>query len=340
MYKGKTLGVVVPAYNEAGFVGRVIETVPSVVDRVYAIDDRSTDGTWAEIRETARKENERTTRPYAIANGGTDGGTTLFDEPVVALRNEENRGVGGTIKRGYAHALADGIEVVAVMNGDGQMDPANLDRIIDPVVEGGADFAKGNRLVGREFRKGMSPWRVFGNTVLTLLTKIASGYWKTMDPQNGYTAISANAIETVRFETLYEDYGFCNDLLISLNANNMRVADVAMPAVYGEESSTIVYSRFIPRLSRLLVRKFLWRINTKYLMSDFHPLAFLYYLGAGTLALAVGALAQAARPSRRSADPVGWVASSILFFCGFLSIIAAMILDMRTNEHLEERFHD
>lgn len=335
MYKGKKIGVVVPAYEEEGFVGGVIETVPSFVDRVYVIDDGSRDGTWREIRESARRENDAHTRTL------TSGGTAVFERPVVPLRNEENRGVGGSIKHGYSRALQDDIDVVAVMNGDGQMDPAILDRIVDPVVEGRADFAKGNRLLFREFREGMSRWRFFGNSVLTLLTKVASGYWKTMDPQNGYTAISAEALETIEYERLYEDYGFCNDMLIALNVRGMRVADVAMPAVYGDETSTIVYSRFVPRLSKLLAHRFLWRLKVKYLVFDFHPFVFLYGLGALASALGLAALARSARSARRAGGAFDrLIASLLLFFGGAAMLVAAMTVDMRENEHLEEQIHE
>ncbi len=337
MYKGQTIGVVVPAYNEEGFVGEVIATVPSFVDRVYAIDDASHDGTWQEIRTAARRENERVVDARTV----TSGGTAVFDDPIVAMRNEENRGVGASIKRGYARALRDGIDTVAVMNGDGQMDPDILDRIVDPVVEGRVDFAKGNRLLAREFHARMSPWRLFGNAVLTVLTKVASGYWRMMDPQNGYTAISATAIEAIEFETLYDDYGFCNDLLIALNAHDMRIADVTMPAVYGEESSSIVYSRFVPRLSGLLLRRFLWRLHTKYFVTEVHPLAFLYCLGAIATVTGTAAIAWTRRTSRRMSGPLGRaLPSSLLFFAGLVSLVVAMILDMRANDHLEERFHD
>ncbi|MCL7419161.1 MAG: glycosyltransferase family 2 protein [Halalkalicoccus sp.] len=334
MYKGKKIGVVVPAYEEEGFVGDVIETVPSFVDRVYVIDDGSSDGTWSEIREAASRENDASVRTM------TSGGAAVFERPVVALRNGENRGVGGSIKHGYSRALGDDIDVIAVMNGDGQMDPAILDRIVDPVVEGRTDFAKGNRLLFREFREGMSRWRFFGNSLLTLLTKVASGYWKTMDPQNGYTAISAEALEAVEYERLYEDYGFCNDLLIALNAHDMRVADVAMPARYGEERSTIVYSRFVPRLSKLLFRRFLWRLRVKYLVFDFHPFVFLYGLGTLSSALGLAAIAQSARTARRDGAFDRLLASTLLFVAGTALLVAAMVFDMIENEHLEEQIHE
>lgn len=334
MYKGKKIGVVVPAYEEEGFVGGVIETVPSFVDRVYVIDDGSTDGTWREIREAASRENDASIRTM------TSGGTAVFERPVVALRNGENRGVGGSIKHGYSRALRDDIDVIAVMNGDGQMDPAILDRIVDPVVEGRTDFSKGNRLLFREFREGMSRWRFFGNSLLTLLTKVASGYWKTMDPQNGYTAISAEALEAIEYERLYEDYGFCNDLLIALNAHDMRVADVAMPARYGEERSTIVYSRFVPRLSKLLLGRFLWRLRVKYLVFDFHPFVFLYGLGTLSSALGLAAIARSARTARRDGAFDRLLASTLLFVAGAALLVAAMVFDMSENEHLEEQIHE
>ncbi|WP_231741299.1 glycosyltransferase family 2 protein [Halorubrum sp. CBA1125] len=277
MYEGATIAVVIPAYNEAGFVGDVIETVPGFVDRVYVVDDCSTDGSWAEIRETL-SGLEGSERPGGPLRPLTDGsgpawrdrivardartGTALPDRRIVALRHRENTGVGGAIKTGYRNAMADdaGVDVVAVMNGDGQMDPGILDRIIDPVVRGDSHYAKGNRLRHTEYRRQMSVWRTFGNFLLTGLTRIASGYWRMMDPQNGYTAISRQALDRVDFESLYEDYGFCNHLLVRLNRQGMRIADVPMRAVYGDETSHIRYGTFVPTLSLLLLRSYLGRL--------------------------------------------------------------------------------
>ncbi len=131
----------------------------------------------------------------------------------------------------------------------------------------------------------MPPFRFFGNSILTFLTKIASGYWKTMDPQNGYTAISHYALANVGLENMYEYYGYCNDLLVKLNAKGMRVADVAMPAVYGDEESSIDYTTYIRKVSWMLLKNFFWRLKVKYLVLDFHPLALFYLFGAATAAL-------------------------------------------------------
>ncbi|MFW6321261.1 MAG: glycosyltransferase family 2 protein, partial [Halohasta sp.] len=181
MYNEHTVAVVVPAYNESGFVGDVIETLPEFVDRVYAVDDQSTDDTWREITAAADAVNETTAE--------TDGGAG-FDQRVVPIRHDENRGVGGAIKTGYLRAREDEIDVTAVMGGDGQMDPAYLERIIEPIVNGEAEYAKGNRLVNDTDHTEMPRFRLVGNRILTLLTKIASGYWRVGDPQMGYTAIS------------------------------------------------------------------------------------------------------------------------------------------------------
>jgi glycosyltransferase involved in cell wall biosynthesis len=255
MYKRNRVAVVVPAYNEEWFVGTVIETVPEFVDRVYPVDDASTDGTWAEICEAARPEASPTVAGAPVGDGGPTRTRTI------PIRHERNRGVGAAITTGYERARRDGADVVAVMAGDGQMDPGQLDRLLDPVVEGRADYAKGNRLLGDDHRDGMPKHRTVGNVALTLLTRISTGYWRLMDPQNGYTVISREAIERIDFDRLYSDYGFANDLLVELNVRGFRVADVAMPAVYGNETSHICYRSFVPRVSWVLARGFVRRLR-------------------------------------------------------------------------------
>lgn len=331
MYDGKTVAVVVPAYNEAGLVGDVIETLPSLVDRAYVIDDCSTDGTWQEIQRAAESVNERSTaaRP---ANVHADGGR-VFEPRIVTIRHERNRGVGGAIKTGYRRAREDGFDVVAVMNGDGQMDPSILDRIVDPVATGRADYAKGNRLSRRTHRASMPPWRLFGNTVLTFLTKLVSGYWRTNDPQNGYTAISARALETIDVDRLYDGYGFCNDVLVHLNVHGMYVEDVEMESRYGEETSHISYSSFVPTLSWLLVRRGVWRYKQKYVVTDFHPLVFLVALGV--VGAAVGVPLAGWSIVSAGVTSVQALLSTIVLLLSGLFVTLAMIFDRLANERLE-----
>lgn len=339
MYRQRTIGVVVPAYNEERLVGEVIETMPEYVDRIYVVDDASTDGTWAEIQEHATAVNERAEERALVdsSDDAENGG-----ERVHAIRHETNQGVGGAIKNGYRRSLEDGNDITAVMNGDGQMDPDHLYEILDPIVEGHAEYSKANRLVHDGYRDGMSSWRLFGNTVLTFLTKVSSGYWKMMDSQNGYTAISKRVLERVDIDGLHDDYGFLNDLLVTLNVHNVRIADVPVPAVYGNETSHIRYKRFIPVVSLLLLRDFLWRLHAKYLVLDFNPLVLLY-LG-GCLGFLVGVLGGGWSISKALVHGaplfVPLSVSVTISMLGSLFVLFAMVFDMQANRDLEYRTYD
>jgi len=274
------------------------------------------------------------------------GGTTMLNQRavihnavgrVVPIQHRENLGAGGAIKTGYLAALADKVDIVPTVDGDGQMDLLQLPRLLDPIVEDKADYAKGNRLLYKEFRSDMPKFRFFGNSILTFLTKIASGYWKTMDPQNGYTAISHYALENVGVEEMYEYYGYCNDLLVKLNAKGMRVADVAMPAVYGDEESSIQYSAYIRKVSVMLLRNFLWRLKLKYLVLDFHPLVLFYLFGNVIVTFAVLGAGWSIFAKVALGDSLFVRASLslLLYSIGIMFIISAMLLDMQMNQALE-----
>nr|WP_247420208.1 glycosyltransferase family 2 protein [Halomarina salina] len=317
MYE-KSIGVVVPAYNEEQFVGGVVETMPPFVDRIYVVDDRSTDDTWSVVTDYAD--------PEAITVGRTDESTPPDVGRVVPIRHEENRGVGGAIKTGYKRALADRMDVTVVMGGDGQMDPDYLTDLVNPIVSGYAEYTKANRLYSSGHSEGMSRWRLFGNQLLSGLTRITSGYWRLSDPQNGYTAISLPALETVDVDSMYEYYGYCNDLLVKLNVHGMRVADVPVPAVYGDEESSITYPQYIVRVSWMLFRNFVWRLRVKYVQDQFHPLVVCYGLG-GLLVLQSLLFVLATVP---------WQATSLLLsVVGLVLVGLAMELDKRANRNLE-----
>ena len=327
MYLGRTVGVVVPAYNEEGFVGDVIETMPEFVDRIYAVDDCSTDGTWAEITRYARGDGGET----ALA---ADGGAATR---VVPIRHDVNRGAGGAIKTGYIRARDDGMDVTVTVDADGQMDPDLMARLLNPVVLGYADYAKGNRLANTKYRAAMPRFRLFGNWTLTFLTRIASGYWRLMDPQNGYTAISNGALHAVDLEGMYEYYGYCNDLLVKLNAAGVRVADVAMPAAYGDEESSIEYGEYVRNVSLMLLRNFLWRLRVRYLGRTVGAPAAFYALAAA--GLAVGLLSALGLLSSLRGTPASATLSSVgafpLLAGGGVSLLAAMAADRRASRDLE-----
>ncbi|AGB17438.1 glycosyl transferase [Halovivax ruber XH-70] len=351
MYRDHSVGVVMPAYNEEGFVGDVICDLPEFVDRVYVIDDCSTDGTWDEIREAASRDAAADDEPVAETALLADGGDSALSERatigdpvgrVIPIRHRENRGAGGAIKTGYLAAVGDDMDVTVTVDADGQMDLEQMPRLIDPIVDGEAEYAKGNRLLYREFRQDMPRFRFLGNSILTFLTKIASGYWKTMDPQNGYTAISGYALANVGVESMYEYYGYCNDLLVKLNAKGMRVADVAIPAIYGDEASSISYPTYIRRVSWMLFKNFCWRLKVKYLVLDFHPLALFYVFGTATAALGVLGGLWSLYVKYANGDPLFVRASLslLLFLIGSLFLMFAMLFDMQVNEQKEVQIRE
>lgn len=330
MYEGHSIAAVIPAYNEEGFVGDVVETLPEFVDRAYVVDDASTDDTWAEIQEHADRVNETERAEIPVTDGGVE-----LDPRVVPIQHDQNRGVGGAIKTGYLAALEDDVDVTLVVSGDGQTEPDILERILRPVADGEAGYSKGNRLLDQD-RDAMPRFRQIGNFTLTFLTKISSGYWGMMDPQNGSTAISQDALEAVEIEAMYEDYGYCNDLLARLNAAGVTVADVSRRAVYEDEESHIDYRTYVPKVSALLLRNFLWRLRAKYLSEDFHPLPLLYYSGAVAAGGGVASLL-----SRAVSDETSGVAEPLaLFFIGVLSLIAGMVLDREENRGMTVQKYD
>jgi glycosyltransferase involved in cell wall biosynthesis len=214
MYKNHKIAAVVPAYNEEKLIGETLSSIPEYVDRIYAVDDGSTDRTFEIVQEFAKK-----------------------DSRIVCIKHEKNRGLGAAIVTGYKRALQDKMDIVAVMAGDNQMDPKDLSTLLDPIVEGKVDFAKGNRFL-KNYDLRMSYWRRFGTFLLTMLTKIASGYWHVGDSQNGYVAITINALKKIDLNKLHKSYSFENDLLIKASVAGLRVVNVPVKIRYkiGERS--------------------------------------------------------------------------------------------------------
>ncbi|MFW6116708.1 MAG: glycosyltransferase, partial [bacterium] len=229
------------------------------------------------------------------------------------------------------------MDVAVVMAGDAQMDPADLPALLDPVVNGEADYAKGNRLFTGDAWNQIPKTRYLGNSMLSLLTKIASGYWHVADSQSGYTAINREALETIDWGAMYQRYGQPNDLLVRLNVHNFRVCDVPVTPVYNiGEDSGVRPLRMIPKLSWLLFKLFLYRMWQKYVIRDFHPLVFFYAMGLGLFLpgalfglylffyrLFVGIIA-----------PTSALFAVFLFVTGLQSLFFAMWFDMEYNQGL------
>ena len=257
MYKNKTVCVVVPAYNEASQIGSVIQTMPEFVDAIVVVDDASSDDTVAVVKKYQDKE------------------AALF-----LIEHNANKGCGGALISGYEWSKKRGYDITVRMDGDGQMNPDDLEALVKPVANGSCDYSKGNRFFSGKAFKVMPRLRFFGTAFLSLLTKIVSGYWHLSDFQSGFTAINKKALETIDWGKMYKRYGQPNDLLILLNVDNFVVKDVPVDPVYHVgEVSGIRVKKVIFTLSWLLIKRFFWRLKEKYIIRDFHPLVFFYGLG-------------------------------------------------------------
>ena len=312
MLEGKRVAVVVPAFDEERLVGETVRGIPEFVDRIYVVDDASRDGTSAHA-------------------GG------VGDPRVRVLRHERNEGVGAAIATGYRAALEEEVDVTCVMAADNQMDPTELRALVEPVARGEVEYAKANRLVSGEAWKVIPRARYLGNAVLSLLTKIASGYWHVADSQAGYTALSFDAIRRLDLDGLYPRYGFPNDMLVHLNVQNARVRDVPSRPIYdvGERSGIRLRS-VVPRISWLLFKRFWWRMGQKYVIRDFHPLVFFYVFGVLMLGVGflLGLVELVLRIAGNAITPASIVLVAVLLIAGLQMTLFAMWFDMEANKDL------
>src|SRR6266511_2854071 len=312
MLEGKTVAVVVPAYDEEALVGATIRAVPRFVDRIFVVDDASRDGTAAAAR-------------------------AVGDPRVEVLSHERNLGVGAAIVTGYQRALAEDVDIACVMAGDNQMEPADLEKIALPVARNEVDYTKANRLLSGEAWKAIPRSRYLGNAVLSFLTKIASGYWHVADSQSGYTAASREILEQLDLDRIYPGYGMPNDMLVHLNVWNARVRDIPSRPVYGVgEQSGIKIRKVIPRISWLLVKGCFGRMLEKYVIRDFHPLGVCYAFGFLMTLLGLGlGIAEVVLRIMGNAVSVGTVVLvALLLIFGSQFTLFAMWFDMESNKDL------
>lgn len=229
MYRGLRVAVVIPAFNESRLLPVTLAGLPRFVDHVLVVDDASTDRTAV----VARRQG-----PWALE----------------VIRHAANQGVGGAIVTGYRRAASLGVDAAVVVGADAQMDPAEMSRLLDALVDAGADYAKGDRLGHRELWRRM-PWiRLLGNLALTGLTRLSSGYWHIRDSQCGYSAISASALSRLPLGDLYPRYGFPNDLLAKLGEIGATVRDCPVTPIYGDEVSRLRIPRVMVPIFVLILR--------------------------------------------------------------------------------------
>ena len=307
MYKGHRVSIVVPAHNEERHIGKVVKAMPDFVDTIIVVDDCSQDGTTQ----------------AALACG---------DPRLIVHRTPHNQGVGGAVVLGFRKAMEVGSEIIVKMDGDGQMPSEYLSSLLDPLADEGYDYTKGNRFLAGEALALMPKHRIFGNVVLTFMTKLASGYWHIFDPQNGYLAIKGDALQVLDLDHLNKRYFFENDMLVHLNLFGFKVKDIAIPACYGEEESGISLVQVGSTFPILLLRRFFHRVYQKYILRDFSPIALFLLLGLMLICWGVvfGTYVWIRSAIAQQATPTGTIMLVVLpLIMGFQLVLQAVVLDIQ-----------
>jgi glycosyltransferase involved in cell wall biosynthesis len=311
MYRGLTVAAVIPAYNEELLIAKTVSEIPEFVDLIVVTNDGSKDRTL-EILNDLAEDNKR----------------------LVVLNNERNRGIGYTIVRGLKEALNRGIDLSIPIAGDAQCDTSYLPRMIDGLLDQHLDYIKANRFNNLTALKAMPPFRRVGNIVISLINKFATGYYTIFDSQNGYGVFPRATLERLPFELIGERYDYENTLLLALGVINAKVKDIPVPAIYGDETSTI---KFFPTMRRALSVLFVgfWRrIFYKYVIFNFHPLALFLFGGLALtiLSVAFGAVLTYMRVVMDASPSSGTVMLAVVpFLIGFQLLLSAIVMDVNNE---------
>ncbi len=302
-----SIAVVIPCYRVRSHVLGVIAAVPVFVRFIICVDDCCPEGSGAHILAHAA------------------------DPRVRVIRNDVNLGVGGAMIRGFQEALSLNADIVAKIDGDGQMDPQLLPRFVAPIIGGKADYVKGNRFISIESVRQM-PWpRLFGNSVLSLLTKLSSGYWHLFDPNNGYVCCHAEVLKRLPLNKISRRYFFESDMLFRLGVARALVIDVPMAAVYGDEKSSLRIGKVIAPFLFNHVRNFAKRLLYRYFLLDFNIASVELLCGLALIAFGVGVGGVAWYDSIRDGLPAtaGTVMLAALpFMTGMQFLISAINFDV------------
>jgi glycosyltransferase involved in cell wall biosynthesis len=265
MYRNLSVAAILPCYNEEKLIAKTVNTLPDFVDFIIAVDDQSKDDTWKIIKDLAKK-NKR----------------------VVPLQLEHNQGIGGAYINGFNLALEKNADLIFTMAGDAQCNQEYMPNMADTLLDEKLDYVKANRFVHLEELKQMPTFRRVGNTVITILTKFSSGYYSIFDSQNGYGVFKRKTLEKLPFAHIGRRYDYENTLLIALAIMGAKIKDEPVPAIYGDEESTIPVFKTTMRALNVVWKGFWKRIYNKYVLINFHPIALFIF--GGLLLSSVGFL--------------------------------------------------
>lgn len=316
MYKDHKIGIVIPAYNEMGLIRDTLSGIPDFVDTMFVINDCSTDDTLEIIKELQR-----------------------LDPRVFLINHEVNKGLGQSLIDGYLESAKSDIQITVIMAGDNQMDPNDLPALLDALIDDGYDYVKGNRLLHSQIN-AMPTYRFIGNSILTLLTKFATGYYFSMDPQCGYTAIKNSALKKIPIQNMTKRYGYNADILCMLNIQGFTVTDVEVRPVYDREKSKIKLWKYIPKTSWILIKLFFRRMFQRYMILDFHPLILFMLFGFFTMTFIALPFFIRTVQYYISEGHLPDVTLSIFIFSflsSFQSILFGIWMDMDYNKRISKR---
>jgi dolichol-phosphate mannosyltransferase len=306
-YKLPAIAVIIPCYKVKAHILDVVASIGEEVKSIYVVDDACLEFTGAHVEEHCK------------------------DARVNVILNQENKGVGGAVMAGYQQALADGADILVKIDGDGQMDPSLILDFVTPIIAGEADYTKGNRFYNPEELWSMPKIRMFGNAILSLVAKISTGYWQSFDPNNGYTAIHANAARSLPFHKISQRYFFETDMLFRLNILRAVVSDVPMAAKYADEKSNLVIRRNIGEFMRKHLRNAFKRIIYNYYLRDSSLASIELPLGIFLLLFGMiyGACKWISFAAQHIAAPAGTVILSVLpILLGVQFILAFFAYDI------------
>ena len=309
MYKDRRIAVVIPAFNVARHIADVVKAVPDFIDVVIVVEDAATDETAKVVR-------------------------SLEDPRLTVVHHPINQGVGAAMATGFRTAIDRGVDIVVKMDGDGQMDPQFLPALLDPIVLDGYAYSKGNRFLWEDRLREMPTLRLVGSFALTFLSKLASGYWHVFDPVNGYVAIEMDVLRKLPLHRMARRYFFENDMLIHLNVFRARVRDVAIPARYGDERSSMRITPVLMTFPWFLFKGFWYRVYQRHVLREFSAVAMFWVLGSLMLAWGTGfgALTWLRSILTNRVATTGTVMLSVLpFIMGFQLALQAMLLEIQES---------
>ena len=247
--------VIIPCYRVKSKILQVVENITTEVSRIYVVDDCCPEYSG----------------DFVSAN--------CTDPRIVVLKHTENQGVGGAVITGYKQALKNGFDIIVKLDGDGQMDPALIPKLLKPLKECQADYTKGSRFFSLGDLESMPNMRLFGNALLSFVNKVSSGYWNIMDPTNGYTAIHRTALSRLPLSKLSRRYFFESDMLFRLGTVRAVVRDIPMRAIYDDEESNLSIKKVALEFPSLYIMSFFKRLFYNYFLRDFNGASLEFVVG-------------------------------------------------------------